>query len=291
MSFWRSSWPTIAAFHRELGRTDAARRQVLAGQEKLRHTLTQTVAARLDGDLRELAVVPRTVATLLENRPEWDEDHLERALKDMLGKTRRIFGLCVAFEPFQWRKGREDFALYVFRRRGELAVKQLLPPGYQPVYRQWEWYCAGKEKPQGGWSEPYIGDGGDHTPMVTFSSPIHRDGRFVGVVCADLAIDYFRDLRGSIDHLDLGPKSYCFVVSSGARILAHPVDRYEFPGPDSDLAKIPLDESFRNLVSRWGRTPVGTARAVDFSTGRPAAFLFSGIPAANWTFVTVIDGG
>ena len=199
----------------ELDRTDAARRQVLAGQEKLHHTLTQTVAHRLDGDLRELAVVPRTMATLLENRPDWDEEHLERALRDMIGKTPRIFGLCVAFEPFEWRKDREDFALYVFRRREELAVKQLLLPGYRPVYRQWEWYRTGKEASQGGWSEPYIGDGGDHTPMVTFSAPIHRDGRFVGVVCADLAMDYFRDLHRSIDRLDLGPKSYCFLVSSG----------------------------------------------------------------------------
>jgi hypothetical protein len=197
----------------------------------------------------------------------------------------------VAFEPFEWRKGREDFALYVFRRREELAVKQLLPPGYRPVYRQWEWYRTGKEMPQGGWSEPYIGDGGDHTPMVTFSVPIHRGNRFVGVVCADLAMDYFRGLHNSIDHLDLGPKSYCFVVSSGARILAHPVDRYEFPGPDSDLGKISLDEGFRSLVKRWGQAPIGTARAVDFSTGQPALFLFSRVPAAGWVFVTVIDDG
>ena len=90
----------------------------------------------------------------------------------------------------------------------------------------------------------------------------------MGVVCADLAMDYFRDLRGSIDHLDLGPKSYCFVVSS-AQDPAHPVDRYEFPGPDSDLVKIPLDESFRSVVSRWGQAAMGTARAVDFRPAGP----------------------
>ena len=96
-----------------------------------------------------------------------------------------------------------------------MAVKQLLPPAYQPLYRQWEWYRAAKDGPQGRWSEPYIGEGGDRTPMVTFSAPIYRDGRFVGVVSADLAIDYFRDLRSVVDRLDLGPKSYCFVVSAG----------------------------------------------------------------------------
>ena len=37
-------------------------------QDRLHHTLTQQVADRLDGDLRELAAVPLTMATLLENR-------------------------------------------------------------------------------------------------------------------------------------------------------------------------------------------------------------------------------
>ena len=272
----------------ELERTETANRQVLATRDKLHRTLTNQVADRLDGDLRELAVVPLTTATLLENRRDWDEAHLEQALKDMLRKSPLIFGLCVAFEPRAWRADRSDFALYVYRRRGGLAVKQLLPPGYQPLYRQWSWYRAAKESPQGRWCEPYLGEGGDRTPMVTFSAPIRRDGRFVGVVAADLATDYFRDLRTSIDRMDLGPKSHCFLVSSGRRILAHPMDRYEFPGPDADLAKIPLDASFCNLVNQWTETSEGTARAIDFSTGRPASFLFSRIPSSGWTLVTVI---
>ncbi len=101
---------------RELDRTDAARRQVLAAQEKLHRRLTQEVADRLDGDLRELAAVPLTMATLLENRRDWDEQQINRSLRDMLNKSPLIFGLCVAFEPYQWRKDRRDFAYYVFRR-------------------------------------------------------------------------------------------------------------------------------------------------------------------------------
>jgi len=272
----------------ELARTDAARRQVLSSQEKLHHTLTHAVAERLDGDLRELAAVPLTMATLLENRGDWDEEQLDRALKDMLGKTPLIFGLCVAFEPHQWRGAEQDFAYYVFRRPHGLAVKRLLPPAYRPNYRQWEWYRAGQDAPHGRWSEPYIGTGGDGTPMVTFSAPIRRDGRFVGVVTADLATDYFRDLRRNVDRLDLGPKSHCFLVSPGRQILAHPADRYEFPGRDADLMRIPLDASFRELVGQWTISPAGTARAVDFSTGQRATFLFCRVPSSGWTLATVI---
>ncbi len=272
----------------ELQRADSASQQVQTTQKKLHHTLTLEVADRLDGDLRELSVVPLTMATLLENRSDWDEEHLDRALKDMLRKTPLIFGLCVAFEPHQWRKDREDFAYYVFRRSGGMAVKQLLPPSYRPIYRNWSWYREAKDAPHGRWSEPYIGEGGDGTPMVTYSAPIRRNGQFVGVVTADLAIDYFRDLHNSIDRLELGPRSYCFVVTAGHRILAHPVDRYEFPGPDSDMTRISTDATFQGLARQWVDSPAGTGRAVDFSTGQTASFLFSRVLSSGWTLVTVI---
>jgi hypothetical protein len=262
---------------------------VLRGQETLHQALNQEMASRLDGDLRELSVVPLTMATLLESRNDWDEEQLERTLKEMLAKTPLIFGLCVAFEPREWARDREDFAYYVFRRPGGPAVKQLLPPSYQPLYRQWDWYRAARAAGQGRWCEPYIGEGGDRTPMVTFSAPIHRRGQFVGVVAADLAMDYFRTLRDSIDRVNLGPKSYSFLVSCGGRILSHPLDRYEFPGSDADLTKIPQDPSFRLLVEQWTRTLHGQRKAVDFSTGRNAAFLHSRISAAGWTLVTVVD--
>ena len=215
--------------------------------------MTREVADRINGDLRELAAVPQTIATLLEARSDRDEAQIERALKDVLDKNPRIFGLCVALEPHVWRKDREDFALYVYRRRDGLAVKQLVPPSYQPHYRQWDWYRAAKDNPRGRWGEPYIGQGGDHTPMVTFSAPIRPGGRFVGAVTADLAMEYFRDLHSRVGRLDLGPKSYCLVVSAGGRILAHPLARYEFPSPESNLATLPLDESLPQPRSPMGR--------------------------------------
>lgn len=281
----------VGAYNRrladELQRTAAAHRQVLATQEKLQHSLTQEVADRVDGDLRELAAVPQTLAALLEEHRDASPERLTYDLKEMLARTPLIFGLCVAFEPFGFAKDREDFALYVYRRSEGFAVKQLLLPAYQPIYRKWAWYRAGKESPQGRWCEPYIGEGGDGTPMVTFSAPIRRQGQFVGVVSADLAVDYFRKLRTSMDRIDIGPGGHCFLVSSGHRILAHLEDRYEFPSPESELDKLPLDANLRDVVRRWTHLPAGTTRAIDFSTGKPASFLFARVPSADWTLVTV----
>jgi hypothetical protein len=279
----------VVAFNRrlaeELQRTNAEHGKVVAAQERLYDILVREVADRLDGDLRELTAVPLTLAALLEHRRDWDEQQLQDMMDAVLVKSPLIFGLCVAFEPYAWRKDQQDFALYLLRTPEGRAVKQLRPQSYQPIYRQWEWYRVGKASPHGGWSEPYVGAAADQTPMITFSAPICRDGQFVGVVTADLAIDYFRDLRQSIDRLDLGPRSGCFVVSAGNRILAHPVDRFEFPGPDSDLASLALDDSFRHLASEWLHASSGAARAVDFATGQPSRFVFFRVPSASWTVV------
>ena len=273
----------------ELDRTAAAHQQVLTTQEKLQRTVTLEVADRLDGDLRELEAVPRTMAAFLENRRDWDEASLERVLRAALPKTPLIFGLCVAFEPFAWRDDRRDFALYVYRGREGLAVKQLLPPSYQPHYREWEWYRAAIDGARGRWCEPYIGEGGDRTPMVTFSAPIHRDGRFIGVVAADLAMVFFRDLRKSLDRMDLGPNNYCFLITPGQRVLSHPVDAYEFPRPDAELTKIPLDAAVRALLGPSSRAATGVIHAVDPLSGQRAAFRFGRIPSSGWTLVTVLQ--
>jgi serine/threonine protein kinase len=265
----------------------AAHAGVLASQATLQKVLTREVARRLDADLRELATVPATMATLLEDRTDWSSEQLETALREMLGKSHLIFGMCVAFEPRQWRPDRRDFALFVYRRAGGLKVKQLVPPSYLPLYREWEWYRAVKNAPRGRWCEPYIGEGGDKTPMVTYSSPILRRGRFVGVVTADLAITYFDSLRKEMDDLKLSPDSYWFVVSGGGRFLAHAIDDQEFPAASADLTGRHLDSSQRALAQRWVRGEEGTGQAVDFAHDRPATFIFSPVRAAGWELVLV----
>jgi tRNA A-37 threonylcarbamoyl transferase component Bud32 len=281
----------ISVFNRrlagQLDRTAAEHRQVLATRERLDRALTQKEAEQLESDLRELAAVPTTLATLLEKNIDGDEAGLEQMLRELLLKSPRIFGMCVALEPYEWRADRADFALYVYRREGNLAARQLLPPGYEPLYREWEWYRAALSAPEGRWSEPYVGRGAGHVPMVSFSAPIHRHGRFAGVVTADLAMDYFRALRHNIDDLDLGTRGYYFVVSAAGKILAHREDRCEFPGPESDLAKVSMDDSFRKLVTRFTRETSGVGRAIDPATGQPATFQFTCIPSTGWTLVRV----
>jgi hypothetical protein len=168
-----------------------------------------------------------------------------------------------------------------------LVVQKLLPPDYQPHYRQWDWYRAGKDSPSGKWTRPYVDASADRAAMVTFATPIHRDGRFVGVVTADLAMDYFRNMQVSMDRLELGPNNYVIVLDQDHRVLAHEQDRYEFPRPESDLEAVPLGQEIRTLLSQTGDHPSATTYFDAPSPDQKVALSFSRVNSSAWVVVTV----
>lgn len=266
----------------ELERTQQAREEALASEAAIRQGLTRQVAEGLDSNLRRLAAVPQTMATLLGQRSDWQERQLEAWMKALLTERQHIFGMCVAFEPFEMANA-PDFALYVYRKDNGFHTKQLIPPSYLPNYRDWSWYQL-----RSAWGEPYVGPGADDTPMVSYSVPFQRNGKFAGVVSIDLALEFFSSLHDDLEHVHLGWHSYCFVVSPKGTILYHPDPNYEFPEKTANIARIQPDSSFLNLLKRFDTEEAGSGEAIDFTTRQPATFLFARVPAAGWTFVAVV---
>jgi len=269
----------------ELHKTDQARRD-------LEQALVRQVAEGLDSDLRQLEGVPQAMAALLAVQTKWNEEYLKDWTRALVKKDKRIFGLCLAFEPWQFEGARayENYCLYVHEIDGgvNLRTKQLLPPSYPaPFYRDREWYTDAKSARRAAWSEPYKGQGADNTPMVTYSVPLFREGKFSGVVAADLSIEYFRGFHNHLQNLYLGPDSHSFVISPQGTFIYHPNLRYEFPSATSSLDRIQAAPDFLALARRMRQEETGRGQATDFNTGRPATFLFTPIPSTGWQFVVV----
>jgi hypothetical protein len=290
-----AGWWFNRRLNAELVRTEEAHQHTLTAKQELQQALVQQVAERLDSDLREVAVIPHTLIDLLAqpggllsatNSPKSDgEARLESCIRTVLARQSKIFGICFAFEPFQFDDGRADFAMYIFRRGDSIHKQQLLPPIYVPIYRQWDWYRIPYAESRPSWSEPYVDPGADHTPMVSYSVPINRNGKVAGVVTADLSIQFFRVLHDNLQKLNVGRNSYSFIISRKGTFIYHPNSKYEFPSKNSSLDTIQASPDFIDLVERMRRDETGRGRATDFTTGRPATFLFTRIPSAGWDFV------
>jgi hypothetical protein len=287
-----STWQALRAMRAE-GRAVEAAAQMQTQRDQTRLALTRQVAERLDGDLRRLETAGRVLAATVAQRTDWREPDLERWMRMVLDQDERIFGMAVALEP-RGMAGRDDFCLYAFRGGRSIETKQLLPPLYVPLYREWEWYRKPLAEQRSIWSEPYVDVGGGNIPMVTFSSPIRRDNAGAGVLTLDLSARYFDVLRAWLKEVQLGEGSYGFVLSESGAVISHPSPKYDLAeaparGTLSRFSDLGGENGFVEVLNRIHREGTGSAPAIDPMTGRPATFLFASVRSAGWTFVAVVD--
>lgn len=87
---------------------------------------------------------------------------------------------------------------------------------YDP--RQRDWYKAATAQDGTIVSLPYV-DANSNRLVVTFATPVKRDGRLYGVVGGDVAID---NLVNQVNAIQPTPSSFAFLSSGGATIIAHP---------------------------------------------------------------------
>jgi hypothetical protein len=289
-----STWQAVRAA-RAANRMETAFDQAqlaLAGQ----------VAERLEGEVRQMAIVGDTLEATLAQRADWSEPQMANLLTDLLSRDPRIRGITLAFEPKQFA-GKEDYCLYVYRdpegKPNRYQIEQLLYPDgpHGPLFREKHWY-KGPLKQGPAW----IGPGWDvGVYTVSYCRPTYRRGNAtsVGVLTVDLQAEDFKRVWGWLEKLNLGKKSYGFVVcGAGATdgagndmkgtFIGHPKYRTPRKITDSDLED-DIDPSFRELTERILLGKSGTGKAIDPATGKRSAFLFAPVPSAGWMFVAVIE--
>lgn len=267
---------------KELRATEAARKEAASAREEIRMTLVRSTADAINADLRQLAGLPRTLAAALETRSDWAEGQLDQWIRSAIRENPNVFGMAVAFEAGQITAETADFCLYGFRGEGGIETKQLLPPEYTPLYREWAWYTGVDE--HGAWSEPYVDEGGGEVPMVTYSMPFHRAGKKAGVVTVDLSLSYFKALDETIRISDAGDAAFTFVVTDGGTVVSHPEAMERFPA----RASLGTFESDVNLWRWFKKEPHGRTVGTDPTSGQPAELLHARVNSANWTCVTII---
>jgi serine/threonine protein kinase len=274
------------ALQRELRATELARNEATDARNDLRIRLIRSTAESIDADLRQLASVPRVIADALQGRSDWTETQLDAWLRAELDRQPHIFGMAIAFEPRAFRDDVEDFALYVYRDGGGLATKQLLPPTYTPIYREWAWYRDVRDGASG-WSEPYVDTGGGGIPMATFSTSFMRNGKWAGVVTADLSLEYFTALDRSLQRSRFGSGSYAFVTTAAGTLLSHPHPDLRFPAPGS-ISRLATDPAGAGLFTKITRGETGRAHGRDLASGKAAELLFAPIITTGWSCVGVV---
>ena len=305
----------LAASAWQAVRATQAERQIKEERNRAQMALTQQVADRIDGEMKQLAAVASTIEAALAYREEWERAHLVHWLTDLLRKDDRIHGITLSYQPgLGPDKGMGHpkglYCLYVVRSdQSPTGIKDvdLLPSEdkdpakHYDLYLDWPWYKdALKKGPH--WNGPgYDGAPQEQFWMFSYSIPMWRKQKVVGVLTVDLRMKYFT--QDWLKDLHVGEKGYGFLVNglnvsdgtgqdrTGAFVshfmFGAGVDKEQPPKVISKL--VGAKPAFNELADRILKTEKGRGSAIDPATGRQSTFLFARVPSTGWSFVAVIE--
>ena len=192
-----------------------------------RKTLQAEMSMRAEGRLNllksEIMNVINQAEAAVRNKvwiAQWSLDN-----PDSLGSVGRmlvrdnpvIVGSTVALVPGYDRK-HPLLSPYTFRSGDSLVTRSLATEAYD--YPSKEWFTKPLELKEGYWSEPYVDEGGGDMLMTTYSVPIFDEkGNYVGVVTADLSLDWLTDLVSTIK---VYPHSRSIMLSRNGLFMVSP---------------------------------------------------------------------
>lgn len=138
--------------------------------------------------------------------------------KDIVKNSTFISGSAIAFEPNFFKSKGCFFSPFSYREKDEINSIQLGSPDYE--YHYMEWYQIPKLLNKSYWSEPYIDTGGGKIMMTTYSKPLYnKEGKFVGVLTADISLESLKDMISKIRPYK---NSYNIMIGRGGTYLVSP---------------------------------------------------------------------
>ena len=219
------------------------RRTLVAEMKRETLQMANLETAKMDLTFEPPRLIVEGLVRAVETGPQPDAAGISSLLRRTLHESPAIYGVCIAFDPELTSLG--SFAPYLFRKDGrevEMSVSDYMPD---------EWYTQPVKSGTGKWSKPYV-DAHVHTLMVSYSAPVRRNGRVVGVAGVDLELDY---LLKQLHSLKPGGDGTAYLVNRKGRILAHPDLK--------PIADLPGNNELNELVGLMKRGGVDTMSMLD----------------------------
>lgn len=262
---------------------------VTTQQEKLAYQqsieLARDYANQFDGDMKKSEAIARTLANSMEVYSSSDRDEVNDMLRNLLLKNPSLTGVYVGYEPnafdgkdaeYAGTNGHDEtgrFVPYWNNINGNVSLEPLVYYGEQDYYQIPKKFMIDVV------TEPYYYQG---IFMVSFDSPIIKDGSFVGIGGVDVSLQYIDDVVGNVKAFDTG---YAFVTGNTGILVSHPVHKewiasktlYDFGIPE-------ISEAADNIKKGKG----GNFETVDPATGKDAIMFYEPVKTGNYSFIFVV---
>jgi signal transduction histidine kinase/HAMP domain-containing protein len=251
--------------------------------EESARNLNQSIVNRVEIILTSVEKLPRAVAHLVEHG-QYTPERLMNVIRLLVENNPEIYGMTIAFEPYAFDKSQKFFAPYYYKSEGQVKFTWLGSESYDYMYL--DWYLIPKELGHEHWSEPYYDEGGGNIIMSTFSVPIYKtiDGRrrFIGIITADMSLEWLQTIVNSIKVLETG---YGFTLTTTGQFITHPLPEVIMNETIFSIAEERNYPSLREIGRRMIRGESGFTKP-DYKSlkgGKASWISYAPIPMNGWS--------
>ena len=153
------------------------------------YRLEETTAhhsAVLDSHFLSIGQVVNTMARGVGQHMPQNIEDVYRIIDDSLAANEQIYAMSIAFDKGAFEEDTTYFAPYVVRTADGDLHHTFLQPDINYDYIDSDWFLDVKEDLEASWSEPYTSHNGERSLICTYAAPIINNGKFIGVVSADV---------------------------------------------------------------------------------------------------------
>ena len=209
-------------------------------------------------------------------------DSLYKITRRIVEDNPVIIGSAIALMPEHRTARGRLFAPYSYLNGDQILSKQLGTDEYN--YLKMEWFTESMDKHDGHWSEPYYDVGGGEMLMTTYSYPVQdKKGNYVGVVTADLSLDWLTDLVGNVQ---VYPGARNTLFSKRGIMMVSPEEGLVMQTTLQDVAKLTGDSKALEISQNMLNGRSG-AEKITYSGVQRHVF-FAPIPRTGWSMAVLI---
>ncbi|MCQ1536173.1 PAS domain S-box protein [Methanosarcina sp. KYL-1] len=262
---------------------------VTSQEEKLAYQksveMASNYANQFDANMKANQAVARTLALTMAEYETSDREETMDILRNVLKENPDLIGVYVGYEPDAF-DGRDSeyvnapghdatgrFVPYCNMINGPMTIDPLVNYDSSDYYQLPE--TTGKDV----LTEPYFYEG---IFMVSYDSPIFKDGKFVGIAGVDVPLEYVDEVASDIRTFDTG---YAFMVSNTGIFLSHPTQK-DWIGKKSlhDFD----EEEIQNAADDIQKGIGGHMEVTSPTTGENVIMFYEPVETGDFAFVLVV---
>lgn len=258
-----------------------SRQLVMQNVEREALLMTDATIRRIDTVFLSVQKVVQGMARTVENFSCTRED-LISYLQAIVKNNPEVYGSVIALEPYALAPDLKYFCPYYCKQGDKLIYMDLGTESYN--YPAWAWYTTPKSVRHAVWSEPYFDEGGGNIMMSTYSVPVYKtvnaDRQFMGVVTADLSLEWLKKLFASIRIYQTG---YAFLISGKGTFIAHPDVSLVMKESLFSLAKKRNNPLLEEIGRRMVKGETGFIPMNSLSSGKECLLYYAPLCVNGWS--------